>query len=201
MLPWLKSHGSIQHVNRKANVTNYIDNLNDHNMQCIMITAGVPSDDRVVHVYDIQLQTNKPMCASARYKQGRWFGVMTGDDISDSFTPKACWGESIFSTPESIGTFDNRIDESNIILRTDTAYESIQQLKDKLDNFMLEYGNYVNRLEIIGTPPTEVLHEAVDDLVGCSHDIKITMDKLKKLLLDKVQYFDSIPFDPDNYIT
>jgi len=87
-------------------MANYIDNLLEHNMQCIMLTAGVPSDNRIVHIYDIN-KDNIPICAPVRYQQGKWIGALTGNEL-EGMSAVACWGESIFSTAMSAGTIDNR---------------------------------------------------------------------------------------------
>lgn len=101
-------------------MANYIENLNDLNMQAIKIVAGIsfdgiimqviaisaglPSDDRVVHIYDIDC--NLPLCAPARYRKGQWIGALTGD-ILEGLSDKACWGESVFSTAASAGRTSN----------------------------------------------------------------------------------------------
>lgn len=86
---------------------NFIESLTDYDMNNIMIAAGLPSDDRVVHVYDIDV-SNIPICAPARYKQGQWIDALTGQ-ILDGLSPNACWGESVFSTEASAGTVSNII--------------------------------------------------------------------------------------------
>lgn len=96
-------------------MTNLIENLGDHDMQCIMISAGVPSDDRVVAVHDIyevadqsgRVVKSLPVCVSMRYREGRWYGLLLGEDLTDHLTDRAVWSESVFNTLDGIGHHRN----------------------------------------------------------------------------------------------
>lgn len=93
----------------------YINNLREHGMQTIMISAGLPSDDRVVHVYDIDNSNNLPICAPARYKLGKWIGALTGDTL-EGLSDKACWGEAVLFTQQASGTIRNDTEKSHPVV-------------------------------------------------------------------------------------
>lgn len=86
---------------------NYIHNLSEHRMDSIMVSAGVPADNRVVTVHDINPVTDMPVVVNARFKQGQWYDIVSGDNISEGLTDKAIWCEATYFTQGCVANWDN----------------------------------------------------------------------------------------------
>ena len=84
-------------------MVNFVEHLSDHGMDAVTITAAVPADDRVVTAHDVCPLRDLPLSANMRYRDGRWYGALSNEDL----TARAWWSESVFFTVNSVGNHRN----------------------------------------------------------------------------------------------
>jgi hypothetical protein len=59
----------------------------------LRVTQVQPSDDRMVVVQDIV--NDKVLTVGMRYRDNKWFGAHTGDDLTEFLSSAAVWFESM----------------------------------------------------------------------------------------------------------
>jgi len=84
-----------------------IDSLSNLQLQTLSMSlrSGLPSDDRVVVLHDIvDKEGGKYLAVAARYRNNRWIGECTGEDLGDDFSPQALWSEALYCNEKTFAT-------------------------------------------------------------------------------------------------
>lgn len=69
-----------------------LPHLNETTLMASSVVANQPDSDRLVVLQD--RDQGKVVSVSARYRDGRWYGEWTGDDLTDGLSRDAIWFES-----------------------------------------------------------------------------------------------------------